>query len=352
MRENHYNYIISTLYGIVHALIDCACAISIFGGIRHNFSTSDFAFWVVIYNLIAFVLQPLIGFCLDKYKKYRFFAIISCVLVILGACITFTGWISIIIFAFGNALFHVAAGSICLTFHKGKTVFAGIFVAPGDVGLVAGTLIGKAFTISPIIIAILIISFLVPILLISVIDNKYKPFEKHEIADYIGEYVNLPGLAILLLCIVIAVRAFIGSAVGFSWIEGAALAILLSIFISFGKAAGGILADKIGRKTIGVLALLISAPLLAFLHSNIVVSLIGIFIFNMTMPLTMTAIYDKMPEYPAFSFGIAAMALIPGFYAGGIIDINRIVLLSVIIIAAIILYISLSLPKKGGVKVE
>jgi len=72
----------------------------------------------------------------------------------------------------------------------------------------------------------------------------------------------------------------------------------------------------------------------------------------MTMPLTMTAIYDKMPEYPAFSFGIAAMALIPGFYAGGAIDINRIVLLSIIIVAAIILYTSLSLSKKGGVKVE
>lgn len=154
MRKNNYNYIISALYGLVHALIDCTCAIGIFGGIRDNFNIGGFAFWVVMYNLIAFVLQPLIGFCLDKYKKYRFFAINGCALVVFGACITFTGWISIIVFALGNALFHVAAGSICLTLHKGKTVFAGIFVAPGDVGLVIGTLFGKAFTISPVIIAV------------------------------------------------------------------------------------------------------------------------------------------------------------------------------------------------------
>jgi len=365
VRRNNYNYIISASYGVVHALIDCACAMSIFWGIRHVLRYNDFVFWIVTYNLIAFVLQPLIGVCLDKYKKYRVFAIVGCVLVIIGAFITSSRWVSIIVFALGNALFHVAAGSVCLTLHKGKTVYAGIFVAPGDVGLVVGTLIGTNFIKSPIIIAIVAISILIAVLFISIIENKYKQFEKHEkheenekheeyeTAGCIGGNGNLPGLAILLLCIVIAVRAFIGSALSFTWVEGAVLAVILSVFITAGKAAGGILADRLGRKTIGVSALLISAPLLAFFHSNIVASLIGIFIFNMTMPLTMTAIYDKMPEYPAFSFGIAAMALIPGFYAGGGVDINAAVLLSVIIAAAIILYISLSLSKRGGgVEVE
>ena len=346
MRRNNYNYMISVAYGVVHALIDCACAISVFGGIRYSFSIDDFVFLVVMYNLIAFVMQPLIGVCLDRYKKYRVFAIVGCVLVVFGACITFTGWISIVVFALGNALFHVAAGSVCLALHKGKTVFAGIFVAPGDVGLVVGTLIGKNFIISPIMISILIVAFFISMLLISIIEKKYKPRENNETADCNGENSILPRLAIVLLCIVIAVRAFIGSAVSFTWVEGITLAIILSVFISAGKAAGGILADRLGRKTTGVPALLISAPLLAFFHSNIVVSLIGIFIFNMTMPLTMTAIYDKMPEYPAFSFGIAAMALIPGFYAGGAVDINRTALSSMIIVAAIVLYFSLSLSKR------
>ena len=352
MKKNNYNYVISSLYGIVHALIDCTCAISIFGGIRHNFNISEFAFWVVMYNLIAFVLQPVIGWYTDKYKKYRLFAIMGCVFVVFGACITFTGWVSVIVFAFGNALFHVAAGSICLTLHKGKTAFVGIFTAPGDIGLVVGTLIGKNFVISPITVFWLSISFLMSIFLILIIENKNKTFLKSETIKYSEINSKLIGLTVLFLCIVIAIRAFIGSAAGFSWLEGALLAIILSVFISLGKAVGGIFADKFGCRLIGVTALLISAPLLAFLHNNVIVSLISIFIFNMTMPLTMTAIFDKIPEYPAFSFGIAAMALIPGFYAGNILYVNRIVLSLIIILAAIILYYALSLQGKRGVKVD
>ena len=72
----------------------------------------------------------------------------------------------------------------------------------------------------------------------------------------------------------------------------------------------------------------------------------------MTMPITMTAIFKKMPKYPAFSFGIATMALIPGFYMGGIIKTNKILLLSIIIITAVILYYALLITKEGGVKVD
>ena len=76
--KNRYNYIIASSYGIVHALIDCACAISIFGGIKHTSDIKEFAFLVVLYNLIAFVMQPVIGWLADKYKNYRMWALAGC----------------------------------------------------------------------------------------------------------------------------------------------------------------------------------------------------------------------------------------------------------------------------------
>ena len=352
MRGNKYNLILSSMYGIVHALVDCACAISIFSGIRACYSVREFAFWVVMYNIIAFVLQPIIGIYADKYGKYRLLTAAGCMLVIIGSCITFTGWISIVIFAFGNALFHIAAGAICLTMDKRRTAFAGIFVAPGDIGLAVGTLIGTNHVITPTILFYLSISFLGLIILINIIENKSKRLSKPEFVNNTelnGKFIRL---AIMFLCVVITIRAFIGSAIGFSWVNNACLTIALSIFISAGKAAGGLFADKIGRKFIGVAALLTSAPLLAFFHNNVFISLAGIFLFNMTMPLTMTAIFDKMPEYPAFSFGVSAMALIPGFYLGSAIQIKRIELFSVIILAAVVLYYALVLSERGGLKDE
>ena len=210
----------------------------------------------------------------------------------------------------------------------------------------------------PVIIIVLTVLFLILMLSIYIVENKYKALSAVET----NSESNLQkqngdkffGLSILLLCVVITVRAFIGSAVHFTWAAGTGYLLILAAFITAGKAAGGILADKFGSIFIGTTALLLSAPLLAFLSGNMVISFLGICLFNMTMPLTMTAIFHKMPDYPAFSFGIAAMALIPGFYAGGVLPVNKVILLLIIIVTAILLYQALSLTKRveGGVMSE
>ena len=343
MNKRIYNYSSASLYGIVHALVDCACAIGIFGGIGDD--TVGFAYVVALYNLIAFVFQPIIGWYADWVNKYRMLAFLGCALVILGLCISPFSWVAIGVFGLGNALFHVAAGAICLNMEEQKIVFAGIFVAPGDIGLMAGTLIGKSADLSLVHIIALGAMFSVMVILILAIDSANKnACEVHAQSVKVErEYI---GLTTMLFSIVITVRAFIGATLSFSWVNGAFLVMVLAIFVSVGKAAGGLIADKIGSRPAGATALLIAAPLLAFFPASIVTSLAGILLFNMTMPITMTAIFRKMPKSPAFSFGIAAMALIPGFYAGNIISVSAGLLLLIIIITAALLYYALRLSEK------
>jgi FSR family fosmidomycin resistance protein-like MFS transporter len=79
-----------------------------------------------------------------------------------------------------------------------------------------------------------------------------------------------------------------------------------------GKAAGGVLADRFGRAAVGVGAVVLSAPLLVVAPGVAAVGIAGMFLFNMTMPVTLVAIADVMPERPGFAFGLTCLALIAG----------------------------------------
>ncbi|MCB2484422.1 hypothetical protein KQ723_16000, partial [Listeria monocytogenes] len=59
-----------TLYGFTHALVDASCAALLFA-MRHN-SRLDAAmcvFLVVLYDVLAFALQPILGFMSDRLKS-------------------------------------------------------------------------------------------------------------------------------------------------------------------------------------------------------------------------------------------------------------------------------------------
>jgi len=49
-----------------------------------------------------------------------------------------------------------------------------------------------------------------------------------------------------------------------------------------------------------------------FGNSVMTVSLIGVGLFSMTMPLTIGLLVSRMPEAPGFSFGITTVALFAG----------------------------------------
>jgi len=294
------------ILGTAHFLTDLICAALLFWAFTAKVaSIQDLAFLFVIYNILAFGLQLPFGYLCDKIKKPKEFAILGLILTALAGMLTLSNIYLAVLFAgIGNALFHIGAGTIALNLTPKKATAPGIFVAPGALGLLCGTLIGKAGLFNPIIF------FGASVLLIATIYELKLPKINYSVSK--KNKSNLTELLIILLLIVICARSIIGFAFIFPWKIDLTLLFVLTIGVVLGKAFGGILGDKFGWNKIGVGGLLVSIPLLYFGPQNAILGIIGMFLFNFTMPITLVALSNLLPEKPATAFGLTCMALIIG----------------------------------------
>jgi FSR family fosmidomycin resistance protein-like MFS transporter len=329
------------VYGTTHAVVDGICAAIIFSILKNQIvSTTAFISMVILYNALAFGLQAVFGLATDYLKSPRAAAFFGCVLTGLSA-ITFLYFpiIAVIFAGLGNALFHVGGGSISLNLTPKKAAAPGIFVAPGALGLLAGTLLGKngQFILWP---AILILA----ILCIAMFITK-KPemnYEKEEIAE---NKLNYFEFILLLVLLSIAIRSLVGSVLIFPWKTNIDLLIILTGAVVLGKGLGGILADKFGWIKIAVGALVLSIPFLVLGANNPFLAIVGMFLFNITMPITLVAISNILPGRPGFAFGLTTLALIigtiPVFFSIKQVLGNSWFVFSIIIISALALYFGL-----------
>lgn len=330
-----------SVYGLTHAIIDAACAAAAFSLVTFNkISLEYFVFLVVAYNLIAFGSQPLLGLLFDRIKKPKLCAIMGACFTMVALLTAFTyPLVAVIIAGFGNALFHVGGGTISLNLMRNKATAPAIFVAPGAIGLLFGTLIGKSqnFSIWPFILIILFFTIVIY-------------FLKHPSIDYNTSRIsqsNYLELTLILLFLVVVVRSFIGTVVAFPWKSNLLLLVILTCAVFLGKALGGILGDRFGWTRTAITSLTISAPLLAFGGNIPFLAITGMFLFNMTMPITLVAISNMLPGRPGFSFGLTTLALIlgviPTYFSLGSFFNQKIFILLVILISALTLYIGLRL---------
>ncbi len=328
-----------TVYGLSHAAIDASCAAVAFSLLSSKLITDEYFIQLVImYNVIAFGSQTLFGLLVDKYRCPKLSAISGSIITASALLVSFLSPLYTIILAgIGNALFHVGGGIISLNLTKKKASAPGIFVAPGALGLLIGTLYGKSesFTAWPLLIIIAILCALM--YYIKCPEINYKTDEKIN--------TNYFESIILLLLMTIVARSVIGSVIVLPWKSDIFLLVTLTSGIVLGKAFGGIIGDKYGWQKVGVISLLISAPLLTFGEEIPDAAILGMFLFNFTMPITLVAISNTLPGRPGFSFGLTTLALIIGViptYAGtGSYLSQSPSVFTIIISSAIILYCAL-----------
>ena len=72
------------------------------------------------------------------------------------------------------------------------------------------------------------------------------------------------------------------------------------------------LADRFGFEKMGIGSLGIAAVLLGFCTIHPVLGLLGIFLFNITMPITLVALVNALKGRPGLAFGLTTLALILG----------------------------------------
>ena len=272
-------------YSLLHFLVDGVCAWGMLG----RFGGFDA---ILIYNFCAFALQLPLGAVIDRVGGKRtpmVFAAVGCALTLAGA---FTGPV---LLGLGNALFHVGGG-VDVIRDSGRCEKLGIFVAPGALGLyLGGLLAGRALPILPILVVIGLL--LIP--LRGTVESAPKPTKKAPVP--------------LILCCfaVVVLRSFVGFQVVFPWKTGW-LAFAAVAAVVLGKMAGGVLAARFGAKRVTVVSLTAAAICFAF-GSIPVFGLCALLCFNMTMPLTLHALWRRFPQYPGTVFGSLTLALFLGF---------------------------------------
>ncbi|MCP4354268.1 MAG: MFS transporter [Proteobacteria bacterium] len=327
------------IYTITHALVDACCAGLIFSSVS-NYELNYAAAAIIIYNLVAFGSQPIFGMITDKFKNPVFMASLGCLVTAIPVFFANNLMAIAIVAGIGNAMFHVGAGVSILRIAKGKSTIPGIFVGPGALGLFIGGFLGKSGIFPHYTVLILLI------LCASIILYLGKPEEfKTPVFAKKSSYVSI---IIFLLLFSIIIRAFIGKGIHIPWKNEFNLILLLTISIMLGKISGGVVADKFGWLKTAVLGLVISAPLLSLGITHPIIFCLGVFCFNLTMPVTLTALANIMHNHHGLAFGLTTLSLVLGAFPIflGLNFTNQYFIFGVILLSATILYIAINLYLK------
>ena len=307
-------------YGVIHALVDAACAVAVVR-VSHGSTVGDLgAFGTVAgYDLLAFGLQFPLGLLADRLRLARPCMIVGAALTaLILAPISLSGLTTMMVAGAGNALFHLGAGGLVLRSAGGRAAPAGVFVAPGALGLGLGLWMGRTGRGSsfPIYVAL---AFAV-VALITL--DKPGTAAPTLAAPTQARRPLLPWLVLLALLLVsVKIRSFVGFGACYQCPSGLALAIGLPIAAFLGTLQGGMVADRTGWQRASVVALLLSFPPIAFSGGSLLLALPGIVLFQSTMAVTVAAVYALMPAWPSTAFGLPSLALVlgslPTFYPAG-----------------------------------
>jgi len=301
---------------VIHALVDAACVTAVVRA-SHGSTVGDLgAFWTVAgYDWLAFGLQFPLGLLVDRLRLARPSMIVGAAM---AALVLAPGPIpplaTIIAAGVGNALFHLGAGGLVLRSAGGRAAPAGVFVAPGALGLGLGLWMGRTGRGStfPIYVALAFAVIALITLDKPAAEGQSTPSQSKAAPTWPAVF---PWLVLLMLLLAsVAVRSFVGFGACFQCPGGLAVVIGLPAAGFLGKLVGGAVADRLGWLRVSLGALLLSLPLIAFSGGLLALALPGVLLFQSTMAVTLVAVYALMPRWPATAFGLPCLALIAGAF--------------------------------------
>lgn len=297
--------------GGAHLVVDAVCVASVLRASPPANSVLPGAVAFVIgYDLLAFAGQVPVGWLVDKLSLRRFAALLG---LLLSAAALATGRASalavLLLAGAGNALFHVGAGAMVLAGSRGRSAPAGVFVAPGALGLGIGILLGRKF--AAVILwpwAFALAAAVIVVLLVGHASAINDPSQVEDARRPAGQ----AALIASLLCLSVMVRSLVGTVGCDGCPRGLFLLAALPLAAFAGKFAGGFLADRFGWVDLSLAALLASGPMLAWSGGDLWIALPGMVLFQMTMPVTLTAMARLVPDRPGLAFGLPCLALVLG----------------------------------------
>ena len=243
----------------------------------------------------------------------------------------------------GNSCFHVGGGIEMLEESQGRASRPGIFVSSGAFGVWMGPVLaarewarnsGLAIGALTMLVCGIILYFSQAGTIRSGrypettgdVRSEHHPEEpqtweqaQKQARGQTWKYAREPGsscgtlfrTAVLCLMTGILLRSYAGTVMNFGWKRGM-LAFLFTAGVVFGKALGGIAGDCFGWFRTAVASLLLSGLLFLAADRLPAAGMAAVLCFNMTMPLTLSALAGMYPGSPGAAFGMTTLALFLG----------------------------------------
>ena len=312
-----------TVMTILHFFVDLICVITLL--MRFDVANEIMLYLVLTYNFTAFMLQPFLGFLLDRFEKRIDERIIIATsflpLLIITTIAPFTRTsdclvlLAGLVLGLGNALFHVAAGKSVLKATT-KSRDGGIFVSSGALGISLGSIVyildNAYLTIAILAASLLAVTYLCWAMV---------PIGRIERTTRVSQEKRSTSEIVIIL-VMIALAAFLRSFGGFAFKTDVVFnAILISTVVGagafVGKFIGGFLYDSFKGVTLIITSLVISVTsltMLNFVAGNLY--LVFLFLFgvgiNLLMAYTLDISKRMLNKHEGTAFGLPAALLFPG----------------------------------------
>ena len=290
------------VYGLAHFWMDLSCAFLLFRALSGG---GQWMLCLLLYNFCAFAMQMPLGLLADRWDRNGLTAAIGCVLTAV-ACLPPLPLLTAALAGTGNALFHLGGGIDVLNASGERAAALGVFISPGALGLYIGTIWGRSAAprlgLAPL-----------GLLLMAALILRHCPKTGRALRSGNAplDLTAPQGYgAILPLFLVVVLRSYMGMNQSFPWKSQWAL--ILTLALVLGKTAGGFLMDGLGSRRASGASLGLAAAL--YLASALpLTGTLAVFLFNMTMPVTLWAAARMIPGAKGFAFGLLTFALFLGY---------------------------------------
>lgn len=294
------------LYTLLHFLVDFSCVylvISVLLGAGSPVQNRGGI--IILYNLAAFAGQLPLGVVADRLGRNSLFSACGCLLIVAAYPLAGLPYAACLLAGIGNAAFHLGGGIDVLRIGAPKAALPGVFVSSGALGVwLAYRTTGRVASAVPLAAMLIAAASLIYLDRFRPAAAVQRPYEKPTFPV---------ALAVVLLLGAVAMRSYLGMIMNFSWKSGTGLSFAFIAAVVLGKALGGVLGDRLGWLRLTVSSLLVSAALFGFGFGIPAAVIAAVFLFNMTMPVTLTAVSELSGGKYGFAFGLTTFALFAGF---------------------------------------
>ena len=300
---------------LLHFLVDglCLCCLYLLIYPFSPFIIQHFISVFIIYNVLAFLTQPLTGLWADRIRDKHWMLLLSVVLLALAVLTmsfhsSFFCYLVPVLTGMGNSLFHVWGGKQVILKAGNDMRALGLFVSTGAFGLAVSMVFSSMS---------LLFVFLLAISLLAVgyvrLEKRDEGFEINSGPSSLPSGGVGGGFLLFLIVAFVVFRSFMGESFSSAIVKNDMVVLLVGLTAMLGKMAGGWLACRLGVVWMMAIVLTVALGCLLCRSSERYVMLTGLFAINCTMPVTLYWANNLLKGMEGLAFGLLAAALIPGY---------------------------------------